>query len=159
VRQDIRLIHVEVGRNIGDKRNFGASLAKGRYIAHWDDDDYSAPDRLLDQVSRIQDSGLPVTGYSEIDFTDGQQWWRFTGDAGYAPGSSLLYEKQWWEKHQFQRIQIGEDGAFVRDARERGQIVTTPSNGMLTATIHPGNTSPRLTGELFWTPLERSESG
>lgn len=142
-RPDIRLIQIEEGRNIGDKRNFGASLARGRYIAHWDDDDYSAPDRLLDQVDRLKASGLAVTGYSQVDFTDGARWWRHTADDGFAGGSSLLYERAWWEQHQFPFIQIAEDAAFVETARIRGQIITAKSNGMLTATIHPGNTSPR----------------
>ncbi len=155
----IRLIHVEEGRTIGDKRNYGVSQARGKFIAHWDDDDWSAPDRLLEQMHRLRGSGKAVTGYPQIDFTDGVEWWRYNGDAGYAPGSSLLYEKEWALKHPFQPIQIGEDGQFCATAREFGQIVTAPSNGMLTATVHPGNTSPRNLGNEMWSKLERSASG
>lgn len=158
-RPDIRLIQIEPGRNIGDKRNYGVALARGRYIAHWDDDDYSAPDRILDQVDRLQKSGLPITGYSQIDFTDGWQWWRFTGDEGFAPGSSLFYERTWWEKHPFPFIQVAEDGAFVENARLRGQIVTSKSNGLLTASVHDGNTCQRNFGDRFWTTLEREPAG
>jgi GT2 family glycosyltransferase len=157
-REDIRLIHVEDGRNIGVKRNFGVENARGKYIAHWDDDDISAPDRLLDQVDRIRASGKPVTGYNQVDFIDRDAWWRYTGDDNFAPGSSLLYEKEWAQQHPFPPIQIGEDGKFVEAARERAEIVTVPSNGMLTATIHPGNTTPRIL-DRFWAEIPRSKSG
>jgi hypothetical protein len=158
-RPDIRLIHVEEGRTIGDKRNFGVSQARGKYVAHWDDDDWSAPERLLDQLHRLRGSGKAVTGYPVFDFWDGADWWRYSGDHGYAPGSSLFYEKEWALKHPFPFIQIGEDGQFCGTAREFGQIVTAPANGMLTATIHPGNTSPRNIYNEMWTKLERSEDG
>jgi glycosyltransferase involved in cell wall biosynthesis len=157
-REDIRLIHVEEGRTIGEKRNFGVAQARGKYVAHWDDDDYSAPGRLVDQVDRIRVSARPVSGYSQFDFTDGREWWRYTGDENFAPGSSLLYEREWALQHPFLAIQIGEDGEFVKYARERGAIVTAPANGMLTATNHPGNTSPR-TYDRFWEKQERSEHG
>jgi Glycosyl transferase family 2 len=157
---DIRLIHVEEGRNIGDKRNFGVTQARGKYIAHWDDDDWSAPDRLRDQCDRLRASGLPVTGYCQMDFEDSNgQWWRYHGERGYAPGSSLFYEKSWAMSHPFPTIQIGEDSDFVKDARQRKQVVSIPSNGMLTATIHPGNTSPRNTHGEMWSQLERSQWG
>jgi hypothetical protein len=158
-RADIRLVHIEEGRNIGDKRNYGVSLARGRYVAHWDDDDYSAPDRLLDQVTRLRNGSLAVTGYTQLDFTDGNSWWRHMGDVGHAPGSTLLYERGWAIQHPFVAVQIGEDGDFVKDARERKAIVTAPANGMMTATIHAGNTSPRPTHLPIWNTLERSAAG
>jgi hypothetical protein len=158
-RPDIRLIHIEEGRNIGNKRNFGVGQALGKYVAHWDDDDRSAPDRLLEQHHRLKCSGLPVTGYSQFDFTDFSSWWSFDGGKNYAPGSSLLYEKLWALEHPFPEIQVGEDGEFVKAARQRNQIITHPSSGMLTASIHPENTSPRSVHLDGWSKLERSASG
>src|SRR5262249_34837851 len=141
-REDIRLIHIESGRNIGDKRNYALSLARGYYVAHWDDDDWSAPDRLLDQVTRLGASGLGVTGYYEIDFTDGVNWWRYEGSREKAPGSSLLYRKEWALQHKFPYIQLGEDGEFIKEARSQEQLVTERANGMLRASVHKDNTSP-----------------
>jgi glycosyltransferase involved in cell wall biosynthesis len=158
-RPDIRLIHVEEGRTIGDKRNFGVSQARGKYVAHWDDDDWSAPDRLLEQGLRLRLSGLAVTGYHQFDFNNRGQWWRYQGDEGYGPGSTLLYERDWALRHPFPALQIGEDGRFCETAREFKQIVTSPSCGMLTASIHISNTSPRNLGNEVWTRLERSGSG
>jgi len=36
---------------VGEKRNVGVRLARGEYLATWDDDDVSLPDRLQDEVS------------------------------------------------------------------------------------------------------------
>src|SRR5260221_9141430 len=36
---------------IGAKRNAAIGLARGKLIAHWDDDDFSAPGRLSNQVA------------------------------------------------------------------------------------------------------------
>lgn len=158
-RPDIRLIHVEEGRTIGEKRNFGVEQARSKYVAHWDDDDFSGPDRLHDQLGRLRSAGVSVAGYSQIDFTDGTSWWRYSGDVGFAPGSSLVYEREWALRNPFLAIQIGEDGEFVKTAREHGQIVTAPSPGLLTASVHADNTSPRNLTDRFWTKLERSQSG
>src|SRR5262245_65271311 len=58
----IRLFEIEAGRNIGEKRNFAASIAAGEILAHWDDDDYSAPDRVAIQVEALRSTRKAVTG-------------------------------------------------------------------------------------------------
>lgn len=159
-REDIQLIHVEEGRTIGEKRNFGVGQARGKYVAHWDDDDRSSPDRLLQQSATLRASSRACTGFHQIDFEDGKgSWWRYTGDPGYAPGSSMFYEREFAIEHPFPLIQVGEDGEFCGIARRHNQIMTVPSNGMLTATIHPGNTSPRNLHNEMWQKLERSAAG
>jgi hypothetical protein len=156
--QDIRLMHVEEGRNIGTKRNFALEHARGKYIAHWDDDDISAPDRLRDQVDRLVNSGLPVTGYHQVDFTEGSSWLRWTGDADHAAGSSLIYEREWARQFPFKPIQVAEDAEFVAAAVARNAFTSAPANGMLTATNHRGNTSGR-TRDARWEKLDRSAAG
>lgn len=158
-REDIRLIQIDEKRTIGEKRNFGVSQARGKYVAHWDDDDFSAPDRLRDQLDRLWSTGKRVTGYYQLDFTDGQNWYRYTGDRLLAPGSSLLYEREYAREFPFRPIQIGEDGEFTKVAKERKVISTATSNGMLTATIHRGNTSPRPVHTETWQKLDRSGQG
>jgi glycosyltransferase involved in cell wall biosynthesis len=143
----IRLVHIEEGRRIGDKRNFGAALARGEIIAHWDDDDWSGPGRLADQVDRMVQAEKAVTGYHSMRFTDGIKSWLYSGGDQYAVGTSLCYRKDFWEKNPFPAKQVGEDGDFVRVARQQKQLVTTPAGELMFASIHPGNSSPRqLTG-------------
>ena len=140
--------------NIGAKRNLGCELASGSIIAHIDDDDYSAPGRLADQVYRLLDSGKSVTGYSSMRFTDGRQWWEYSSTLpGYALGTSLVFCRDWWQSHPFPARQIEEDTDFVMRARAERAIVTADAGAMMYATIHDGNTSPRQLEGSNWRRL------
>ena len=155
----IRLIEIEEGRTIGEKRNFGCERAAGEIIAHWDDDDFSAPDRLADQLTRLQSSGKSVTGYSSMYFArnpslpqsrDRQgavayplDWWLFHCSPTQVIGSSLFYRKSWWKEHPFPAKQVGEDSDFSRMAAQSNQLVSSKAGFLMIATVHEGNTSPR----------------
>jgi glycosyltransferase involved in cell wall biosynthesis len=139
----ISLIHIEPGYTIGEKRNFGCDRADGEIIAHWDDDDWSAPDRLEDQVRRLQESRLEATGYQHVLFTNGTQWWKYHGIANYAVGTSLCYRKEFWRQNRFPARQVGEDGHFVARANAERQLIAVDAGELMVATVHAGNTSPR----------------
>ena len=76
---------------VGTKRNIGSDAAAGEFIAVWDDDDWSEPGRLADQVARLLETGKSVTGYYSMKFTDGVKWWQYTGWPNMALGTSLDY--------------------------------------------------------------------
>lgn len=131
-------------RTIGAARNWLCERARGEIIAHFDDDDFSAPGRLADQVQRLRDSGKDVTGYFSMRFTDGQKWWEYRGSPDYALGTSLVYRRAWWARNRFDpRLQVGEDNAFVARARAQAQIISVEAGELMYATNHAGNTSPR----------------
>jgi O-antigen biosynthesis protein len=139
----IRLIHLDGWPEIGGKRNYGCERAAGDVIAHFDDDDYSAPGRLADQVQRLLESGKAVTGFHSMRFTDGVRWWKYEGTRNYALGTSLCYRRAWWQAHRFPAIQIGEDNAMVAAAWNADQLSTSDAGDLMYASIHAGNTSPR----------------
>ncbi len=139
----VRLIHIDEGYRIGEKRNFGCTHAHGEIIVHWDDDDFSAPGRIEDQVVRLLQTDKPVVGYCSMYFTDGKEWWEYRGTPSYAIGSSLCYRKSWWREHPFPARQVGEDGEFVRNAARVSQLSTAPAGELMAASIHASNTSPR----------------
>ena len=145
----IRLVQLEGGDplSIGEKRNFGCERAAGSVVIHFDDDDESAPHRIQNQVTRLANSGRSVTGYKSMVFED-QSGKRFLycGASDYALGTSLCYHKDWWAKNQFPALQVAEDNAFVAAACRAGQLTTVDSGGLIVASIHPGNTSPRNMG-------------
>lgn len=144
VGDDIRLIEIESGRKIGEKRNFGCSMARGEFIAHWDDDDYSAPGRLAEQMGRLQESGKAVTAYDSMYFGNREgEWWRFEARKMAGIGTSLLYRAEWRASHPFPAKQICEDNEFVHGAGVARVLVTAPAGLFMAATIHTGNTSPR----------------
>lgn len=153
--KSIRLIHVEENRCIGEKRNFGCDRAAGGVVAHWDDDDNSAPGRLADQIGRLISSGLPVTGYSSMRFSDPDGvWWKYTGQPKIsALGTSLCYRREWQQAHPFLALQVGEDNRFVSAAADAGQLSTIEAGDLMTATIHDRNTSPRNLAGSAWRKL------
>src|SRR5689334_15227539 len=73
---------------IGAKRNLACSRASGEVIIHVDDDDWSAPERIEDQLTRLNDSGVGITGYHSMRFLDIQtgEWWKYSGAKCYALG-------------------------------------------------------------------------
>ena len=143
----IRLVHLADRLEIGVKRNHGCEQAAGDVITHFDDDDYSAPRRIADQIARLVESGKAVTGFHSMRFTDGANWWRYEGTRNYAIGTSLCYRRDWWKAHRFPALQVGEDNAMVAEAYSAGQLVTADAQGLMYATIHAGNTSPRRMGD------------
>jgi hypothetical protein len=137
---------------IGRKRNLGCSWAEGAVIVHWDDDDFSAPGRIADQVERLHETGKAVTGYHSMKFTDGERWWQYSGNPSYSLGTSLCFQREWWKSSPFPAVQVGEDNTFVGMANHRRELSSVDAGDMMHATIHPGNTSPRqLSGG--WTVL------
>lgn len=140
----VRLIEIEERRKIGDKRNFGCQHAEGEFIAHFDDDDFSAPGRLSDQLQRLQESGKSVTAYSSMYFCNAnREWWLFDSQRR-GIGTSLFYSKSYWQDHQFlSKRHVGEDNDFVHVSMFHKQFVTCDAGLLMAATIHHGNTSPR----------------
>ena len=123
-------------------------------VAHWDDDDWSAPGRLADQVGRLEASGKAVTGYHTIKFTDGKRWWLYAGVPHYATGTSLCYRKSWWAAHEFPLLQVGEDNHFVSDAGVEKQLASADGREMIAASLHAGNTSTHSMSGDEWLKAE-----
>ena len=146
VPPSIRLIHLaSQPHSIGEKRNFGAAQAT-EVICHWDDDDWSAPERLERQIASLTTSGKQVAGFHSMKFTDGEKWWQYEGSANYSLGTSLCYYRTWWERFPFPSKNIGEDNDFVQTAAVAGMLHSENAGDLMHATIHPGNTSPRRVG-------------
>lgn len=149
----VRHLHLGGKPTVGALRNAGCAAAAGELIAHFDDDDFSHPKRLEDQVRRLISSGKSVTGYRAMRFTDGARWWRYSGSADYALGTSLVYRRDFWERNRFPDLHVGEDNQFVSRARACGAIVTADAGDMQWATNHAGNTSPRSVQGKQWTEI------
>lgn len=129
---------------VGAKRNIACSRSRGQIIAHFDSDDYSAPERIEDQVIRLMNAGKSVSGYRSMRFTDGAKWWLYTGAEDYALGTSLVYERAYWVKNPFKTDCVfGEDTHFIWPARKSSDIVTADAGEFQWARNHAGNTDPR----------------
>jgi glycosyltransferase involved in cell wall biosynthesis len=146
----IEFLQAREGMSIGEKRNIGAAHAAGEIICHTDDDDYSAPGRIADQVARLAETGKSVTGYHSIRFTDGTAWWKYNGTPDWAFDTSLCYRKEFWAAHPFDEINDGLEARFRTAAIREKRFVSADGSDLMYANTHAGNTSRRVIGE-GWT--------
>jgi glycosyltransferase involved in cell wall biosynthesis len=130
---------------IGTKRNIACENATGEIIVHFDDDDYSQPNRISDQVEKLRESGKSVVGYNRIkefsEFTGNLNEYAVPNDM--AAGTSLCYRKSWWVNHKFKHTSFGEDWMFIEEAKELNELITGDGRQFITSTAHPGNTCKR----------------
>lgn len=148
-------------QKIGPKRNLACDMANGEIIVHFDSDDWSASNRITDQVHRLLESGKSVSGYHSMLFWDGTEAFKYKGSDDYSLGSGLCYRKEFWQKHQFvsEGPRSWEDNVFVQAARNHNEIVAVDAGKLMVARIHPGNTCPKKPREnpLQWSPVAASE--
>jgi len=149
----IEVISCPRTKSLGAKRNWINRHTRTPLIAHWDDDDWSHPNRLTDQVERLAVSGLCVTGYRDMEFVGDSGRYLYTGAADYVLGTSLLYRRDWWESHQFGNLNVGEDNQFVQSAKFARQLAVAECRGHMIARDHAGNTSARMYSNKEWSRI------
>lgn len=128
-------------RVLGIKKNIGVAFAATDLVCMFDDDDWSAPTRVADQVSRIESTGKQVTGYRSMLFTDGKVWWRYNGERMFALGTSLCFYKSWWKDNMFEGTHIGSDNLFVNVAAGCRQLAPAEGEELMVASNHPDITN------------------
>jgi hypothetical protein len=112
----IRYVRLDNRISTGMKRNKCCEFAKGELICHFDDDDWSAPDRVENQVKRLLESGRPITGYSTLFFWDtllNKAMRYVSATPGYVCGTTLMFYRKFWENHRFADKHMGSDNDFV----------------------------------------------
>lgn len=65
-QHNVRYIYSEKKLILGEKRNMLNSLATGKYIICFDDDDYYAPDKISWQVGAMQNNNATFSGSDQI---------------------------------------------------------------------------------------------
>lgn len=138
--------------SLGAKRNVACSRSAGELICHWDDDDYSAPGRIADQVARLLATGKQITGYFEMEFHEGERRWVYRAASDeYALGTSLMYRREFWQRNVFQvHVNTGEDTYLITAGRRAKGVICSPAGDLMWASVHPGNTSKRqLTSKAY----------
>jgi glycosyltransferase involved in cell wall biosynthesis len=142
--KNIRYLLAEQKFAIGEKRNMCCRAASGDIIMHFDDDDWSAPERMADQMERLLASGKAVTGYRSILFySELGDTYKFIGTPNYVVGTSLAYQRAFWERNPFTRQMVGEDNQFIYDAVSAGELVAADGTAFIVARVHSQNTSQK----------------
>jgi hypothetical protein len=127
---------------VGAKREWLCSKANGEAIIHFDSDDWSAPDRIAQQMEFLK-TGKPMSGYHSILFWDMRHsvGYRWKGSEGFTCGAGMCYTRDFWRKQHFRDVKFGEDNEMVYAAQRSGGVATLDGCLMLTARAHSSNTS------------------
>jgi glycosyltransferase involved in cell wall biosynthesis len=141
-------------KSIGEKRNLACALASGVVIAHWDDDDWSAPNRLGAQVACLNDRGAAVCGMRALYFYDpsNRRAWRYVYPSGrrlWVAGTSLCYTKAAWARSPFAPVSVGEDSRFVF-AQAPQTVAEVITENWVIGILHQGNTAPKNIHDHWW---------
>ncbi len=141
-------------KTVGWWRNYAITALQNSpsvgYIAHFDWDDVSSPDRMAIQFAHIQKTGKLVTGFHTMPIYDAlndKVWIYSNPKPGYALGTSLFYKREAWERVKFPdrtpednlwRQKIGgENIDSISGFREDGSPI-------MIQTIHGRNASARI---------------
>jgi glycosyltransferase involved in cell wall biosynthesis len=126
----------------GAMRNACAERAQGTILAHWDDDDWSHPMRLMEQHRYMLSMSVSMVGYNEMYFIAEEQRkaWLYRNPELYAMGTSLMYTREYWKAHRFPDLAVAEDTAFIYNAQHRRAMSTKAAGDRMIARIHAGNT-------------------
>jgi glycosyltransferase involved in cell wall biosynthesis len=143
IPDDPRVVYYHCDRMpVGSLRNLATSYATGDICVTVDEDDWSHPERVRDQVCRLIVTGKAVTGFHSIYFYDTSngntyKYWYEPGrnHIPYACGSSQCYLKSWWENHKFPATGV-EDYAFQHEAFENDQLDSIDGAELLVARAH-----------------------
>jgi len=151
----IRYVRADRSTSLGAKRNLACSLARGELLLHWDDDDWTAPDRLTRQVEALLASGADVCGLSVVRYFDpaARLAWEYRWTDGSRPwvgGNTLLYRRAAWERRPFPGLNVGEDTRWVWS---QPSVHAMTDSRFFAALVHPRNTSRKQTRGSRWHPI------
>lgn len=153
----VRHVPCPPGLTLGAKRNLACRAARGDILVHWDDDDWQSPQRLQRQLAALEQPGVRLCGSGRVYFheLDGHRAWLYQYRGPRRPwvyGATLAFRRSYWQDHPFPDLAVGEDNAFVWAANP-GEVRDLDDPTLCVATVHPGNTSPKDTGNAWWQPV------
>jgi glycosyltransferase involved in cell wall biosynthesis len=146
----IRYFRLPDRLSIGAKRNFACQHARGEIIAHWDDDDWYARDRLRYQVAPILAGQADITGLENafvLDVAGGRFWTTHSGlhqqmFVGDVHGGTLTFGRQLWSGGlRYPEVSLAEDAWLLVLALRHGwRLLRLPNPGVFIYMRHSRNT-------------------
>lgn len=144
-------------KNLSTKRNAGIRAAQGTYICHFDDDDWSGPERVADQYAALLRGGpgKVMHGYSTAF------WWDEVRNCasqyrGSAWGATLFYERAWALEHPWlEDRDLAEDSPFISNASMSCALAHSDARDNFVAVMHDG-TAQRGYDPNFWPVIDRN---
>jgi hypothetical protein len=152
----LRYLRLDRRRRVGTKRNLACQQATGQIIVHWDDDDWSAPDRLTYQVGELLAGDAAICGLARVLYhqpTTGKSWQFIYPPSrrAWVSGNTLCYRRGIWEATPFDDVDVGEDARFVWSDPRRS-VRALERNDFFVAMVHGRNVDPKRTKGRYWQP-------
>lgn len=164
----IKVVYIDGHRPLGEKHNMGLDLAQGDFIAHWDDDDWQSPRRLVKQLEALLlgEEG-DICGYAtDVLMTTGDvKFWRFDrtffgtnpkhGFVGNSPinygvpfmDGTAMFRRALVGDIRYPTIQVSQKVKFLYDVwKQNGaRLVRMPNDGMYIYVRHAVGSSAHNT--------------
>lgn len=146
----IRFVRVPRNQSIGAKRNRACEMAQGDIIAHWDDDDWYAPNRLSAQAALLLSGATDISGLTDTIFFELDSWRFWTCERPLhrrlfvenVHGGTLVYRREVWQRlARYPDRSLAEDAVFLRQARQRGARLHRLANDGLFLYLRHGENS------------------
>ncbi len=172
IPDDCRIKYIHLGRrfSIGYTRNLAVELSKGMIIALWDDDDWSAANRIGYQIRPLLEGKADVCGTDTGIFFDilKNSFWSCDSKiqsvisyAGCHDGSIVFYRNLWEKYAKFPDISFGEIFAFLRAISGKARIFQLPNSNVFIYIRHGANALKFICGEFInserWSLMQAPE--
>jgi glycosyltransferase involved in cell wall biosynthesis len=151
----VRYIRITRRLSIGDKRNLACREARGEVVAHWDDDDWYAPDRLRHQAGPILGDEADLTGLENtytLYLPSGEFWkappqvHRQMFYAG-VHGGSIVFRRSILDRIvRYPSVNLAEDAALIHQALHAGRRLMRQENPGVYAYVRHGRNTWRFEG-------------
>lgn len=164
----IRYFRLPGKLSIGSKRNRGCQLARGTFLAQWDDDDWYASSRLSAQLEPLISGSAQISALSAGVFFDLPHWefWRVSPElhrrmfVGDVHGGTLVYHRSLFDHGvRYPDRSIAEDAWFLWHSLQRGaQVRKIPGEDLFVYVRHATSSWAFRCGEFLepsgWTQVE-----
>lgn len=153
----IRYLRLDRRVSLGEKRNLACRESSGSLIAHWDDDDWSAPNRLSRQVACLKKPDVEFCSLQDHLFyhlAAGQVWaYARTGESNKRLSSgTFCYRREAWSRQPYEAKDAGHARAFVQGIAPAQRHVLT-DRSLYVAVLHDGNTEAKNLADPQWQRL------
>lgn len=167
----IKVIRLSDRLPLGEKHNLGLDAAQGEYVAHWDDDDWQSPLRLVRQLEVLALEPVDACGYTcETLLTTGDaRFWMF--DRTFTPrkptignstvgvefgipfmDGSAMFKRTVVGAARYENIAVGQKVKFLHTLwkKMRARLKALPNHGMYVYVRH----APKSTTANTWQYLQ-----
>jgi glycosyltransferase involved in cell wall biosynthesis len=150
---DERIRYLRLGErtSLAAKRNLGCEVARGELIAHWDDDDWMASDRLIRQLEVL--NGAVLCGAHSLLYYDPFEAaaWRLSprDDGVRLAGGTLVYRRSLWEACPFDETDGVRCTGLVARALPNG-VRSLDAPDLYVGLLHRGNTTAHNLRDPAW---------